>query len=521
MSTNKSIIKSAGIIGFYTFLSRVLGFIRDIVIAYVFGTAAAAQAFVVAFKIPNLIREMIGEGASNAAFVPIFSEYLVQKEKKEQLWDIVRVILSLFLIILVGITVLGIIFAPWIVKIIAPGFIGDSYKLDLTIRLTRMMFPYLVFIGLTAFGMGVLNSFGSFAVPAMGPCLLNIALIVSALYARNYFREPVFGLVVGVLAGGFLQFIINLPPIFRRGFRFKGLTFQFKHPVVVRVFKLLLPRAFGSVLYQLNVFIDTICASLGSIVGEGAVAAIYYASRVLQFPLAIFGIAISTASLPVMSKQVASQDIEKLKDTISFSLRNIFLILFPASIVLLVLPLPIVRILFQRGNFSAYSTSITSWALLFYGLGLSTTGMAKILASGFYSLQDTATPVKIGWISLVINIILNLVLMFPLKVGGLALASSISSIVNFFLLLHILQKKIGKLNRDRIKKSFGRIILAGLIMGLALNFIWQGLFLNWTEITRFYLALFLASIIFIASCLVLGVEELKGFITWVFGLKRR
>ncbi len=517
MSTNKSIAKSAGIIGGFTFLSRILGFLRDIVIAQFFGTGLAAQAFVVSFRIPNLLRQLVGEGATNATFVPVFSEYITQ-EKREEFWNIARIILSILIVVLVSVTILGIIFAPWIVRVIAPGFIKDTYKLNLTIRLTRLMFPYLVLIGLTAYSMGILTTFRSFAISSFGPCLLNISLIFAALFASRFFSEPVFGLAIGVLLGGLLQLLVQFPAIYRRGFRFKEFRFQFRHPAVIKAGRLITPRLFGSVIYQLNVFVDTICASLSFIVGEGAVAALYYANRIIQFPLAIFGIALSTASLPVMSQQVAARDIPMLKKTLSFSLRNIFLIMLPASMGLFLLAHPIIRVLFERGNFSSYSSVITSWALLFYSLGLASYGAVKVLSSCFYSLQDTRTPVKVTGLCLIINLVLNIILMWHLKVGGLALASSIAATVNFLSLLHILEKRIGKLDKAKIGNSFLRILLATSIMGWGLNYFWGNLFLNLSEVSRLILAIPLSLSIFILSCLILKVEELKGLIKW--GLRK-
>jgi putative peptidoglycan lipid II flippase len=517
MSINKSIAKSAGTIGIFTFFSRVLGFIRDIVIAQIFGTGLAAQAFVVSFRIPNLMRELIGEGATNAALVPVFSEYVVRKEKKE-FWSAVHTLLSIFFPLLVLITVAGIISAPWIVKIIAPGFLKDLAKFNLTVRLTRIMFPYLVLIGLTAYAMGILHTFKSFTAPALGPCLLNISLILAVLFLRFYFHEPIYALAIGVLAGGLLQLIIQLPPLYRKGFAFQHFKLQFKHPAVSKATKLLLPRAFGSIIYQLNVFLDTICASLGFIVGEGAVAALYYANRIVQFPLAIFGIALSTAILPIMSRQAARRDTGTLKDTLSFSLRNIFLIMLPSSIGLFLLSHPIIKILFQRGSFSSYSTSITSWALLFYSLGLTSYGGVKILSACFYSLQDTRTPVKVTASCLIINLVLNILLMWHLKVGGLALASSIAATINFLWLFRILEKKIGRLDRRRIGKSFLRILLAATIMGSTTNFFWNNLFLDLWGIIRLILVIILAITIFVLACFILKVEEIKSLLRWVSSL---
>jgi putative peptidoglycan lipid II flippase len=508
MSTDKSILRSTGIIGGFTLLSRILGFLRDVLIARIFGTGTSIQAFVVAFRIPNLIRELIGEGAANAAFVPVFSDYLIKN--KDELFKVVNIVFNLLFILLCLITSLGILFSPLIVKVIAPGFIKDSQKLNLTILLTQLMFPYLIFIGLTAYTMGILNTFKAFALPAFGPALLNISLIFFALIS-GFFSNPVIALALGVLVGGILQLIIQLPSIYKRGFRFRLFEIKLRHPAVNKIIRLLTPRLFGSAIYQLNVFMDTIFASFSHIVGEGAVAAIYYANRLIQFPLAVFGIALSTASLPVMSQQVAIQDIEEFKKTLSFSLRNIFLVMFPSSMFLFLLAQPIVRVFFQRGNFDASSTAITSYALLFYSLGLTFFSAVKVLSSAFFSLQDTITPVKTTSLCLIINTILNFILMWFLRVGGLALASSISSTLNFLFLFYLLEKRTGRLEHRKILDSFLRIFLATLIMGLSINIFWQNFFLNLTEYLRLIIIMVFAFLVFILSCILLRVEELKVF----------
>jgi len=510
MSTNKSIIRSTGIIGAFTFLSRILGFLRDMLIARIFGTGMAIQAFVVAFRIPNLIRELIGEGSANAAFVPVFSEYLIKN--KNELFKVVNIIFNLLFILLCLITLLGIFFSPLIVKLMAPGFIKDIQKLNLTILLTQFMFPYLVFIGLTAYAMGILNTFKAFALPAFGPALLNISLIVFALIS-GFFSQPVMALAWGVLVGGILQLVIQIPSLYKRGFRFRLFEIRLSHPAVRKVVHLLTPRIFGSAIYQLNVFMDTVFASFSHIVGEGAVAAIYYANRLIQFPLAVFGIALSTASLPVMSQQVAIQNIAELKKTVSFSLRSIFLIMLPSSMFLFLLSTPIIKVLFQRGNFDVYSTSITSYALIFYSLGLTFFSAVKVVSSAFFSLQDTSTPVKTTCFCLIINIILNFILMWPLKVGGLALASSLSSFLNFLLLFYSLERKIGELERRQIIDSFLRILLATLITGFFISIFWQNIFLNLDEYLRLITVIGLASLVFILSCILLKVKELKVFLS--------
>ena len=509
MSSSKSIAKSASVIGSATLSSRILGFIRDVIIARFFGTSMFAQAFVVAFRIPNLMRDLIGEGAANAAFVPVFTEWLSKFGKKE-FWNLARVILNILLIVLGVITVLGVVFAPAIVKAIAPGFVQDAAKLQLTIRLTRVMFPYLLLVGLAAYSMGVLNTLRHFATPAIGPAVLNLSIIVCAFI----FTKNIFGLAIGVLIGGALQLLIQIPALASYGMRIEA-SWQMKHEGAKRIGKLLIPRALGGGVYQLNIFISTILASLFFIVGEGAVAGLYYASRILQFPLAIFGIALAQAALPSMSAYATEKNYALLKDTILFSLRSVFFVLIPSTLGLIILAKPIVHILFERGEFSAYSTQITSYALIFYAIGLSAYGGIKILVNAYYSMQDTITPVKIASFSLVLNIILNLVLMYPLKIGGLALATSISGIVNFILLYLFLIKKMGNLGLKKIILPLLKMVFASLVMAYAcLMFALSAqerLFFGATsgKVLALLMCIMIGAFVYVAMGYLLGLKELR------------
>ncbi len=430
MSTNKSIVKSASIISITTVISRILGFIRDIIIANLFGTKETAQAFVVAFRIPNLFRDLLGEGAANAAFVPVFSEYAV-KHSKEEFWELANVMLNLLLVILMSLTILGMVFSPLVVRLIAPGFIADPQKLAVTIKLNRIIFPYILLISLAAYSMAILNSLKHFTVPAFAPCLLNISIIVCALI----WGEGVKGLALGVLIGGVLQLAIQIPMLYKKGFRFK-FTNKFKHPAISKIGRLMTPRLFSSAIYQLNNFVDSIFGSLAFIVGEGAVAALYFSYRLIQFPLGIFGNSLAQAILPTLSLQVINpQDHQKFKDTLVFGLRSILFIMIPASFGFMVLSKLIIATLFGGGKFNAYSVEITSDALFFYSIGLFAYGATRILQCGFFALKDTVTPTFVSALALGINIFLNGMLMYPMKLKGLALATSISGIVSFFILL--------------------------------------------------------------------------------------
>ncbi len=504
--SKKALIRSTGVIGFATATSRVLGFVRDIVIARFFGTAVYAQAFVIAFRIPNLLRDLIGEGAMNAAFVPVLTDELTKKGKKDFL-ELAQVIFNILFWVLAFLTVLGVILSPLIVRLIAPGFIADKAKFDVTVTLTRFLFPFLLLVGLWAYAMGVLNSLKIFAAPAFGPAALNLSIILCAMW----FGEDVFGLAMGVLAGGLLQLAIQLPPLYMNGWKF-SLTRRFSHPKAKSIGRLLLPRALGACVYQVNVFVSTILASLSSIVGDGAVAALYYANRVWQLPLAIFGIALAQAVLPTMSRHVALNDTAKLKETLHFSLNVLLFILIPSTIGLIILAEPITKVLFQRGAFTSYSTGITASALLFYSIGLVACGGIKVLVNAFYSMHDTMTPVKTAIGSLVINVVLNLALMFPMKIAGLALATSISAIFNFVALYILLERRLGDFGRTLIIDTFSRVLSAGLVMGV---FLW----LIVMRFTNFGLSHLVFSIIsgiavFLISSYLFGVKEMKDFAAW-------
>jgi len=504
--SKKHIIKSAGIIGFATVISRVLGFVRDIIIAKFFGTARYAEAFVVAFRIPNMLRDLIGEGATNSAFVPVLSEYLVKK--KEEFWDLANVILNLLLIALSAVTIVGVLASPLIVRLIAPGFLDDPEKFAITVNLTRLLFPYILLIGLAAYAMGVLNSLKHFSAPAFGPCFLNIAVIICAII----WGESVMGLASGVLIGGVLQLAIQIPALCRKGFRF-SFTKKLNHPAANKIGILLLPRILGSCVYQVNLFVNTILASLSGIVGAGGVAGLYYANRIFQFPLAIFGIAIAQAVLPTMSREALEEGPDKLKNTLSFSLRAVNFIIVPASIGLIVLAVPITRALFERGRFDSYSTLITANALMFYSIGLFSYSGIKVLVNCFYSFKDTMTPVKIAGLSLLLNIALNFALMFPLKIGGLALAASISGIFNFFALFYMLRKKIGPLDGYGILSSFFKAILAGLAMAVV---VYMGFFKIGLNL---FVVISIAMASYIIAAFLFDVREAREFFSWVLKKK--
>ena len=519
MSEVKHITRAAGVIGIATLLSRILGFVRDCIIAMFFGTARSAQAFVIAFTIPNMLRDLVGEGAANAAFVPVLSEYK-NRHTKEEFWQFANILLNIMIVLLMIVSLLGIVFSPMIIRIIAPGFIAQPEKLNEAITLARIMFPFILLIGLSAYGMGVLNSLKHFSTPAIGPCLMNIAMIVVPLVFVPAMRNSSLALAFAVLAGGVLQLSIQIPALYKKGLRYKWI-FNLRHSAIVQIGKLLIPRVMSSSVYQLNIVVDRMCSSLVYIVGEGAPAALYYANRLFQFPLAIFGIALAQAALPTLSEQANEESLTKFKETFSFAVRLIFFISLPAAVGLGILRVPIIQILFQHGRFDAYSTGITASALLFYSFGLVFYAGNNVLLSSFYSLKDTVTPVKVAIGALCVNIVLNISFMRPFKVGGLALATALSGALSFILLFVLLRKKIGPLHGREIIKDLLKISAASLIMGAIVYLARKKFLFNilnaaiGAKMFYLFIVLLLAAAAYAASAFICRVDEIKLLSKWI------
>lgn len=465
MENNQKVGQAASAVGGMTLISRLLGFLRDLVIAMQFGATAAADAFFVAFRIPNVQRKILGEGAVTAAFIPVFSEIRNRKGEPEA-WEMTANLFNILLTVLVTSSIALAIFAPFVIMIFAPGFIATPDKFDLTVLLTQWMAPYLVFIGLAVFCMGILNTYNIFALPAISPALLNICMIGGTLIISPQLEKPVLGLAIGVLAGGFLQFVIQFPEIFRRGFKFIP-TINWKSAEVVRISKLMIPAILGLAVYELNILIDTLLASM---LPEGSISYLYYGNRLVQLPLGVFGVAIGVAILPMLSNQVANKDFSEMIKTIAFGIRLILFITIPATLGLILLRFPIVNTLWERGEFVRLTTEGTSIALLYYSVGLCAFCGIKVIVPAFYSLQDTKTPAKVGVYSMILNVILNLILMGPLKHGGLALATSIAALFNVILLIHFLRKRLGLMGGRKILLSTIKLSFASGIMAIVVYF---------------------------------------------------
>lgn len=461
---NKQLTKNAGKTASGTVVSRILGYIRDMLVANLFGAGMFADAFYAAFRIPNLFRRLFGEGSFSAAFIPVFSQYLHTKDKSET-QRFLNAVFTALVIILLAISVLGMFFAPVLVKIIAWGFTGDPEKMQLTIELTRLMFPFIFFICLAAFLLAVLNTLQSFFLPALAPAALSFSeitymLAVAPLLASG---NQIKGLAISVIFGGALHFFIQYPKFKSMGWSLK-FKIDFRHPGIKKIAFLMIPSIIGLSVDQINSFVDTICASF---LAEGSITALYYSNRLMQLPLAVFGLAFASVSLPAMSKAYAQKDMATLKNSLNYSVRFTIFTLLPAAAGLMVIGLPVIKLLFEHGKFDAFASIMTNSALFYYSLGLPAYAMAKIFANAFYSFQDTKTPVKTAVWAMILHVALCVVLMRPMGVGGLALATSAASYFNLLLLIFYLRKRIGKLGLKKIVFSGIKSVISAAATGAA------------------------------------------------------
>lgn len=461
MDDKRDVTKAAGQISLATTGSRILGFIRDILLAKIFGASGFTDAFFIAYRIPNLFRELFAEGSMSAAFVPVFTETL-SIEGKEEAKKLAASALAFFLLVLSIVCFLGIILAPYIVSGIAPGFIKSPEKFSLTVKLTRVMFPFLFFISLAALAKGILNAMKSFFVPALAPIFLNLTIIAAAIFIAPHFVVPLVAIGLAVSVGGALQVVIQLPDLFKKGFLVKPVFTKY-HPGLKKILRLMLPAIGGMGVAQINIFISTIFVSF---LAGGAATYLYYSMRFVHLPIGIFGVAMATAVLPSLSEHAAKGDKDALRSTFSFSLRILFFMTLPAMTGLIILAEPLISVLLQRGEFSARATADTAYALIFYSTGLWAFVGVRIVAATFYSMQDTKTPVKIAVVSVIVNIIFSFLLMGPMRHGGLAFANAIASAANFTLLLVLLRKKLGSVDGRAIARSFIKMFIASLIMGI-------------------------------------------------------
>lgn len=469
VSEKVRIVRAAGTVGAATLSSRLLGYVRDMAIAWYFGAGAGTDAFIAAFRIPNLVRRLFGEGTLSATFIPVFTEVLYRRGRPEA-FAMARSALRLWASALALFVVAAVVFAPQLMHLLAYGFSVEPPKLALTVLLSRVMAPYIFFIGMVALCMGILNPLGHFAAPALAPVALNLAMIAAVLFLAPLLPpgiDPTVALAIGVLSGGALQLVMQVPFVVKQGVLTPDGAPRLLHPDLKRTFPLMVPTVLGSAVYQINILFITVFASLQP---EGSLSCLYFADRLIQFPLGLFGIAAATAALPSLARQAAAGDLDALKTTSSQALRMVLFITLPSMAGLIVLRDPIVRLLFERGAFDSQATRLTADALLYYAFGLWAVAGSRIVIQALYALQDTLTPVVAAGISIGANLILMALLAAPMGPAGLALAVSLASVLNLGLLLLFLRRKIGRLGgagivASTLKSAMSTTVMAAVIWG--------------------------------------------------------
>lgn len=460
---SRRLIKSTLVTGGMTLLSRISGLVRDMVFAGLIGAGAgiAADAFYVAFRIPNFLRRIFGEGAFSQAFVPVFTEYKTRAPQAE-MREFVDRMAGIFGLILFGTTVVGVLAAPFLVYALAPGFSGEKY--ELTVAMLRITFPYIFFISLVAMAAGILNTYGRFGAAAFTPVLLNLSMIGAALWLAPRMDNPVMALAWGVFIAGVVQLLFQLPFLARLGLLPRPKLSR-GHDGVGRVFKLMLPAIFGVSVAQINTLINTMLASF---LVTGSVSWLYYSDRLMEFPLGVFGIALATVILPSLSHQHTSGDKHEFSRLLDWALRWVFVIGLPATAALMLLAGPLLVTFFHYGKFSAHDVIMSTQALIAFAAGLLGFILIKVLAPGFYARQNTKTPVRIGMIAMAVNVVLSLVLVYFFQHVGLALAISISAFVNAALLYRMLRREGIYTPENGWGIWFARILLATTVMGALL-----------------------------------------------------
>lgn len=513
------LVKAAAVVAVMTLIGRILGLIRDIVSAKRFGTSWQWDAFLYAFMLPNLFRRIVGEGGLTSAFIPVYNE-VSAKVSKEEAFRFTCVTIT-FLACVLFVFILAV--EGLLTLLLNMGF--HSPTVVLTLNLSRILFPYLWFLSLYAIGMGVLNSHRHFFAPSLGGPILDIVWIAGVLWvpawAAGGYIERIQWLSYAILFGGLLHVVVEIPPLLKIGFRFRWI-WDMSSAWLKKVWNLLLPVTLSFAVVQINITVDM---TLGMMIGPGANSSLWYGNRLMQFPLGIFALAMGTALLPMMSQQIARGEKEASRKTLSFALRSIFFIILPSSVGLIVLREPIIRVLFERGEFDAVSTARSAAVLLGFTVGLFAFAGQKIMNSGYYAAHDSKTPMKTSVISLCSNVVLNLILMVPFKEAGLAIATSLSGIIQFGQLVYYYPKKVGEFPFREIAFSFLRIFLASLVMGVICYGSWE-LLKFWfpgpgtrIQLIQVFGSISIATMAYLVLCLACHVPEAKE--AWAWFRKRR
>ena len=455
--------------GVATFFSRIAGLLREQTFAYLFGAGLWTDAFNVAFRIPNLLRDLFAEGAMSAAFVPTFNS-VMQKDGNQKAFRLTNLTFSALLVVVGTLTVIGIAASPLIVNLIAPEFSSNPGKFEITVTMTRIMFPFLLAISWAAISMGILNSMGEFFIPAIAPVFLNLSMIIAGWtlcpLAVHFDLPAITGMAIGAMLGGLLQFVVQLPALFKFGFKFRW-QLNFEDPGIRRIIKLIIPGTVGLAATQINIAISTILATSQ---GDGAVSWLSYAFRVMQLPLGLFGVAVAQATLPVISRQAAEKKHGEMAQTLSGSIRlSSFINLF-ACFAIMALAEPVIRVLFQHGKFTPADTIATAMALRAYAVGLLFFCLVKVMGPAFYALDNTKIPVAASIVAVAVNVVLNLVLIKPCGYWGLALGTGVGAMFNAGILFVMLSRQLGGFSRFGLGKALLQIALATGLSGLAMYF---------------------------------------------------
>jgi putative peptidoglycan lipid II flippase len=509
----KRVTKNTSIVSFGTGISMFLGLLRDIMIAHFFGTSALLEAFIVSFRIPNLFRSIFGEGFSDSVATPILSEH---RDNKKEILSVGSNLLVLSLFVLAIFTVIGILCARFFVIILAPGFLNDPYKLAMAVSFTRITFLYLIFIGLSVNSFSILYALKKFFIPAITPAFLNVSFIVGLLFFNRFFQEYV--LAVCVIGGGILQLVFPFFALKKEGFTLKfSVRNIIRDKTLARMLKLFPARIVSSIVYQLSVIIDTVLASFSHIVGSGAMAALWYANRYVHLPLALFIHPLCRVAIVDLSYQHSRNNMEDFKKLFVFSFQNIIFFIVPIMLTYMAFSDVIIDIVLKRGDFDAYSAAMTASILFFYSFGLFFFCGIKLLVNAFYAIKDTSTPAKITSICLGVNIIMSVILMFPLKIGGVALGSSIAAMINFFMLYRMLIKKIGRIDWQDTLSQFIKVVILSFIVVFLGRLLWSVLDMN-----KYLKAVSIVSVsasFFIVVGYIVGLKQLyhlrQGILKWM------
>lgn len=536
---SRSVARSAGIVGLAVMGSRLLGLVREQVFATFFGAGFAMDAFIIAFRVPNLLRDLFAEGALSAAFVTTFSQTITRQGERAA-WRLASLVNNCLIVILTLVVLLGILFSPQVVNLLIDPAASASDPLtaartyDLAVRLTRIMFPFLLMVSLAAVAMGILNTRDRYGVPASASTMFNVGSILGGLLcawllAPGYVGAvlsgapleadgaigAITGMAIGTLFGGVLQWVVQIPSLRAVGYRWEPL-FSLRDEGVRQVMRLMAPAIIGTAALQINVFVNT---KFAAGLGEGPVSWLSYAFRLIYLPIGIFGVAISTATLPVASRAAARENLEEFRQTIASSLRLTFLLTIPSAVGLMVLSQPIIALIFERGRFDAEDTRQTALALCFNAVGLTAYSAVRVLAPSFYALKETRIPMLVSLVSIVINYGVATVTVDYLRIGhrGLALSISVVAIVNFLLLLFFMRARLGGIEGGRLFSTLTRVLLASLVMGAAC---WQvnRAIDGWLGTTGFTAravnvggSILAGMVVFVIAARLLRLEELDRF----------